>query len=111
AAMAAERGTTVFFSSHLVDEVQSIATCVGIVQAGRMRAEGRVDELRRRVRRLRGAADLGRQSGFRRVREDVWEAEAALWEQVAQLDGALVAPLSLHEIFLAYARTDSAQSA
>src|SRR5690606_10142253 len=54
-AMAAERGTSVFFSSHLVDEVESIATHVGIIQAGRICVEGRVDDLRRCVRRVVGA--------------------------------------------------------
>jgi ABC-2 type transport system ATP-binding protein len=50
AIMAAQHGTTVFFSSHLVDEVESVATRVAIVQAGRIRVEGRVSELRERVR-------------------------------------------------------------
>jgi ABC-2 type transport system ATP-binding protein len=56
ALMAAQHGTTVFFSSHLVDEVESIATRVAIVQAGRMRVEGRVSELRDRVRAIEIAA-------------------------------------------------------
>lgn len=36
---------TVFLSSHLLGEVQAICNRVGIVQEGKMRAEGRVDEL------------------------------------------------------------------
>lgn len=36
---------TVFLSSHLLAEVQAICNRVGILQEGRMRAEGRVDEL------------------------------------------------------------------
>lgn len=36
---------TVFVSSHLLAEVQAMCNRVGIIQAGRLRAEGRVDRL------------------------------------------------------------------
>jgi ABC-2 type transport system ATP-binding protein len=36
---------TIFVSSHLLAEVQAICNRVGIIQGGRLRAEGRVDEL------------------------------------------------------------------
>jgi ABC-2 type transport system ATP-binding protein len=36
---------TVFVSSHLLAEVQAMATRVGIIQRGRLRAEGTIDEL------------------------------------------------------------------
>jgi ABC-2 type transport system ATP-binding protein len=36
---------TVFVSSHLLAEVQAICSRVGIIQSGRLRVEGRVDEL------------------------------------------------------------------
>jgi len=107
AKMAAERGTTVFLSSHLVDDVEDIATRVGIVQAGRMSIEGRVDELRERVRRVRSLAPLELPSGFTRVRADVWLADGALWSTVSWPDGTSVEPLPLEEIFLAFARTDA----
>ncbi len=42
---------TVFVSSHLLAEVQAICNRIGILQDGRLRAEGRVDEL------LAGRAD------------------------------------------------------
>ncbi|HEX7235903.1 MAG TPA: ABC transporter ATP-binding protein [Gammaproteobacteria bacterium] len=105
--MTAERGTTVFLSSHLVDEVEGVATRVGIVQAGRMSAEGRVGELRDRVRRVRSAAPLEPPAGFARVRGDVWLADGALWSAAAWPDGTSVEPLPLEEIFLAFARTDA----
>lgn len=107
ASMAAERGTTVFLSSHLVDEVEGIATRVGIVQAGRMSIEGRVDELRERVRRVRSAVPLELPPGFTRVRADVWLADGTLWSTAVWPEGTSVEPLPLEEIFLAFARTDA----
>ena len=104
--MAAERGTTVFLSSHLVDEVEDIATRVGIVQVGRMMIEGRVDELRDRVRRVRSGAPLELPLGFTRVRADVWQADPGLWSTASWPADTSVESLPLEEIFLAFARTD-----
>ncbi len=42
-------GITVFVSSHLLSEVEQIASHVGVLQDGRLRFEGRLDELRARV--------------------------------------------------------------
>ena len=111
ASMAAERGTTVFLSSHLVDEVEGVATRVGIVQAGRTSIEGRVDELRDRVRRVRSQSPLEPAPGFARVRGDVWLADGALWSAAQWPEGTSVEPLPLEEIFLAFARTDAAVGA
>jgi ABC-2 type transport system ATP-binding protein len=105
--MAAERGTTVFLSSHLVDEVEGVATRVGIVQAGRTSIEGRVDELRARVRRVRGLVPLEPPAGFTRVRGDVWLADGDLWSTASWPEGTSVELLPLEEIFLAFARTDA----
>ncbi len=46
----AAEGTTVFVSSHLLSEVEQVASHVGVLQAGRLRFEGRLEELRGRVR-------------------------------------------------------------
>lgn len=46
----AAEGITVFVSSHLLSEVEQVATHVGVLQAGRLRFEGRLEELRGRVR-------------------------------------------------------------
>jgi ABC-2 type transport system ATP-binding protein len=111
ASMAAERGTTVFLSSHLVDEVEGIATRVGIVHAGRMRIQGRIDELREHVRRVFGEPPLEPPAGFARVRGDVWHADPSLWSTTAWPEGMRVERLPLEEIFLAFARTDSPATA
>jgi ABC-2 type transport system ATP-binding protein len=44
-----ERGLTVFFSSHLLDQVERISDRVGILLRGRLVAAGTVDELARRA--------------------------------------------------------------
>jgi ABC-2 type transport system ATP-binding protein len=106
-AMVAERGVTTFFSSHLVDDVESIATRVGIIQAGRMRIEGKVAELTNRVRRVRCAAELVPPPELHRVRGDIWEADPDAWAAATWPEGAIVETLPLEEIFLAYARTDA----
>lgn len=110
-AMVAERGVTTFFSSHLVDDVESIATRVGIIQAGRMRIEGKVSELVSRVRRVTSAPELVLPAQFSRVRGDIWEAPPEAWAAVAaETADARVETLPLEEIFLAYARTDAVLS-
>jgi len=102
-----EQGTTVMFSSHLVGEVEQLAQRVGIVQSGRCRFEGEVGALRSQVRRI--VADAGSEpgDGFTQLRGDIWQAEPALWEARAWPPGAAVQLLSLEDIFLAFARTDS----
>ena len=105
-AMVAERGTTTLFSSHLVDEVESVATRVGIIQSGRMRIEGEVKELLRRVRRIVGVAPEQWPPGFTQVREDVAQADEEMWSAAAWPEGARIEALSLEDVFLAYARTD-----
>ena len=43
---AKERGQTVFLSSHILSEVEALCDRVGILRAGRLVDEGRLDELR-----------------------------------------------------------------
>lgn len=45
-------GTTVFFSSHLLYEVEPIADVVGILDGGRMIVQEETDQLREKVKRL-----------------------------------------------------------
>jgi ABC-2 type transport system ATP-binding protein len=49
----AAEGTTVFVSSHLLAEVEQVCSHVGVMSAGRLAFEGRLDELR-----ARGAARI-----------------------------------------------------
>src|SRR5688500_184474 len=111
AAMVAERGTTVFLSSHLVEDIQNTASRVGIIQAGRMCIEGAVTELRAQVRRVRTAQPIELPPGFKCMRGDVWQADTELWEQALWPEDTLIEQLSLEEVFLAFARTDAVVSA
>jgi ABC-type multidrug transport system ATPase subunit len=45
-----EYGATVFLSSHLLAEVEQVATHIGIIQAGQLRFQGTLDELHAEVR-------------------------------------------------------------
>ncbi|MFA5844504.1 MAG: ABC transporter ATP-binding protein [Coriobacteriia bacterium] len=48
--LASERGITVFLSSHILSEVQQLATRIGIIHGGRLIEEIGYDELRQRNR-------------------------------------------------------------
>jgi ABC-2 type transport system ATP-binding protein len=52
-----ERGATVFFSTHNLDEVEQVADHVVMIDAGRARAAGELDAVRQRFRRVRVALD------------------------------------------------------
>jgi ABC-2 type transport system ATP-binding protein len=60
--LTAEEGLTVFVSSHLLAEVEQVATHLGVVDAGRLLFQGTLDELRRRAppRLQVGCDDAGR---------------------------------------------------
>jgi ABC-2 type transport system ATP-binding protein len=106
-ALQREQGTTVMFSSHLVGEVEQLAQRVGIVQGGRCCFEGEVGKLRASVRKIAADESFAPGEQFVRLRGDVWRADPALWDGAGWPDGVKVEMLSLEDIFLAFARTDS----
>jgi ABC-2 type transport system ATP-binding protein len=106
-----ERGTTVFFSSHLVGEVEQLAQRVGIVQAGRTRFEGDVAGLRASVRQILGDPAAVPDDRFERLRGDVYRADPAVWDSTVWPLGTEIRQLSLEDIFLAFTRTDRAVAA
>ncbi|MCI0726895.1 MAG: ABC transporter ATP-binding protein, partial [Chloroflexi bacterium] len=44
-----QRGTTIFFSSHILEVVERLCTRVGVIADGRLVAEGTIPELRERA--------------------------------------------------------------
>lgn len=106
--MVKERGTTAFFSSHLVDEVEGIATHVGLIDHGRLQVEADTATLLASARKVVSALPFEPGPGFTRVRDDVWTAAPEAWAQAGWPEGVTVEPVSLHDLFLAYARTRSA---
>ncbi len=97
---ARERGITVLVSSHLLTEVEQIATHVGILHNGKLRFQGSIEELRQhsqpRVRLLcsplRQAAEWLQANGFSATTSvtDSWLTIAAESQQV---------PLLIHQLF------------
>jgi ABC-2 type transport system ATP-binding protein len=110
AAMVKERGTTVFFSSHLVDEVEAMSTHVGLIDKGKLRVEAELQSLLASARRVTSAAPLLLPAGFTRLRDDVWIAAPESWAQATWPEGVTLTPVSLHDLFLAYALPDANRS-
>lgn len=119
----ADRGTTVFLTSHDLAGVEQLATHVGFLKDGRLVLDEELEALKARFRRLSYAneateerADYGQElAGFDAVRVKVrgWGVEAVVsnyghdaFDRFAALEGVVDAEsssLSLEEIFLAVA--------
>ena len=66
----AERGTTVFITSHDLRGIEGIASCVGILREGRMLVEGDMEALKARFRRIRLVAGEGAPADMRSALSD-----------------------------------------
>jgi ABC-2 type transport system ATP-binding protein len=126
-AEAAQRGQTVFLSSHQLADVEAVCSRVGILRRGRLAEVAGLDELRRlrrsemtvdlsrpapelqRLTQLPGVADLRWQSDLRLTLSLIGPPGAVLGAladaEVARLD---VREPSLEEIFLDYYGEDAA---
>ena len=113
-----QTGTTVFFSSHILSEIQAVCDRVGIIREGQMVATERVEVMiRQQFKRLRinfatmPPADAFTQEG---VAEMVRDEQGVLLEIRENLDQVIktaapfgitdieTIPVTLEEIFLAY---------
>ncbi len=118
-----EEGRTVFFSSHVLSEVERLCDRVAIIRSGRLMAIHELDELlarrRRRVMlRWRGAApDPTTLPGLEDVEVDGSRITGTLAGEVAgfvrsigspNLEDLIIEPASLEEAFLEYYADDDA---
>ena len=113
-----QSGTTVFFSSHILSEMQAVCDRVGIIREGQLVATERVkDMIRQQFKRMRiefatipptdtfiqeGVAELVRdeQGILLEIRENLDKVmEAAVPFGITDIE---TVPVSLEEIFLAY---------
>lgn len=119
----ADRGTTVFLTTHDLAGIEGIATHVGILQAGQIVLDEDLESLKSRFRRIRYGnertptrTDYGRElDSFEavQVRARGWGIDAVVsnyddrsFETFREIDGVVdadVSPMSLEEIFLAVA--------
>jgi ABC-2 type transport system ATP-binding protein len=120
-AIAASSGTTMFFSSHQLAEVERIADHIGIIDQGRMIVTGSLDDMKVRYQRLQvvvaNSADLPARwpDGVESVRQEGRVVSIlashnvdAIVEQARSIPGAVVErfPVTLKEIFLEHVRSN-----
>jgi ABC-2 type transport system ATP-binding protein len=113
-----QAGATVFFSSHILPEVQAVCDRVGIIRDGQLVATERVEDLtRQQFKRVRFEfAQMPPAQAFSqyKVTEKSWDGQAITLEiydsldkvmEIAAIYGILdieTIPVSLEEIFMTY---------
>src|SRR5271155_3568921 len=120
-ALTATSGTTIFFSSHQLSEVEQIADHIGIVDQGKMIVAGSLDDMKVRYQRLRvvfqNSIELPAhwEDGVESVQQNGREASIlvscnseAIVRQVQAIPGTVVEqfPVTLKEIFLEHVRSN-----
>ena len=119
-AIAASSGTTMFFSSHQLSEVERIADHIGIVDQGKMIVSGSLDDMKVQYQRLQmvfpdpmklpkqwvDGVEFVRQEG-RMVSIIASRNADAIVDQVQAIPGTVVErfPVTLKEIFLEHVRS------
>jgi ABC-2 type transport system ATP-binding protein len=120
-AIAASSGTTMFFSSHQLAEVDLIADHIGIIHQGKMIVAGSLDDIKARYQRLQvvfaNPVELPARwaDGVESVRQEGRVVSIlashnvdAIVEQARSIPGAVVErfPVTLKEIFLEHVRSN-----
>ncbi len=120
-AIAASSGTTMFFSSHQLVEVELIADHIGIIEQGKMIVTGSLDDMKAQYQRLQvvfaNAVELPSRwaDGVESVRQEgrvlsilASHNVEAIVEQARSLPGTAVErfPVTLKEIFLEHVRSN-----
>jgi ABC-2 type transport system ATP-binding protein len=113
-----QTGTTVFFSSHIIDDVERVSDWIGILHEGHLIVQSTLDDLKQSIRRVIAtfpdaapavdAPGILEQTAEGRQRELIWrdfgEADAARLRAAGATD-VQVQSCSLEDIFIAYVRT------
>jgi ABC-2 type transport system ATP-binding protein len=120
-AIAASSGTTMFFSSHQLAEVELIADHIGIIDQGKMIVAGSLDDMKARYQRLQvvfaNSVELPARwaDGVESVRQEGRVVSIlasnnvdAIVEQARSVPGTVVEcfPVTLKEIFLEHVRSN-----
>jgi len=116
-----EAGTTVFFSSHIIDDVERVADWVGILHEGKLIVQEPLEELKSAVKRVVATfpeqaaviedGDILQQEGEGRQRAIIWadfDDEKLQKLQAAGASDIKVEDCSLEDIFVAYVRPQPA---
>ena len=119
--IAASSGTTMFFSSHQLSEVELIADHIGIIDKGKMIASGSLDDMKMQYQRLQIVLENPGQlpgnwvDGVQSIRQEGRVVSIlashnvdAIVEQATSMPGAQVErfPVTLKEIFLDHVRSN-----
>jgi ABC-2 type transport system ATP-binding protein len=115
-----ETGTTVFFSSHLIEDVERVADWIGILHEGKLVVQSPLEDLKGTVKRIIATfaetpvglslpGVLQQETEGRQLVLVCRECPAALERlRAAGATGVQVEDCSLEDIFIAYVRTKSA---
>jgi ABC-2 type transport system ATP-binding protein len=103
----ADRGTTVFITTHDLAGVETIADRIGVMIDGRIVLDEELETLKARFRRVRFAARPAPVGNLATAAVRTWgsgtEMVVTNYDASTHLDAAEVAPMSLEEIFIAVA--------
>ncbi len=103
----AERGTTVFFSSHIISEVEKVADTVGILKKGRIVLQGELDLIKENSGEITFRADKNVPVESERVGENIYRYVAfgnksAIVEKLKKNGNVILSeePVPFEEIFV-----------
>ena len=88
--LAKNQGLTIFLSSHLLDDIEKIATHVGLLHQGRLLAQGELDKLRRNSLRVKCSNPGAAIALLTQAGRSVQQVEDALLVDAPAADAAVI---------------------
>ncbi len=88
-------GQTILFSSHILSDIQTLATHVGILHAGRLLADGTIDQLQKSMRMVRVSLPADGQA-IVPPRKTLWQSreDHEYWLAVSDYDESVLAEVT-----------------